>query len=63
MEKSTPHYDLAVIKAEVIRLGSKAFTMTAREGGSKNVLKHYSDATNRLLAGVQNAAQIDDHLG
>jgi motility quorum-sensing regulator/GCU-specific mRNA interferase toxin len=29
MEKSTPHYDLAVIKAEVIRLGSKAFTMTA----------------------------------
>lgn len=35
MEKSTPHYDLAVIKAEVIRLGSKAFTMTAREGGRK----------------------------
>ena len=35
MEKNTPHYDLAVVKAEVRRMGSKAFTMTAREGGRK----------------------------
>jgi motility quorum-sensing regulator / GCU-specific mRNA interferase toxin len=38
MEKNTPHYDLAVVKAEVLRLGSKAFTMTAREGGRKMAL-------------------------
>ena len=31
MEKYTPHYDLAVIKADVIRLGSRAFTASARE--------------------------------
>jgi motility quorum-sensing regulator/GCU-specific mRNA interferase toxin len=35
MEKNTPHYDLAVVKAEALRMGSKAFTMTAREGGRK----------------------------
>jgi motility quorum-sensing regulator/GCU-specific mRNA interferase toxin len=34
MEKSTPHYDLAVIKAEVVRLGRKAFTRRAVESGS-----------------------------
>jgi motility quorum-sensing regulator/GCU-specific mRNA interferase toxin len=33
MEKSTPHYDLAVIKADVRRLGGKAFTSTAKSGG------------------------------
>jgi motility quorum-sensing regulator / GCU-specific mRNA interferase toxin len=32
MEKYTPHYDLALIKADVIRLGDRAFTATAREG-------------------------------
>ncbi|KRP74067.1 motility quorum-sensing regulator MqsR [Pseudomonas paralactis] len=31
MEKYTPHYDLALIKAQVIRLGHRAFTATARE--------------------------------
>jgi motility quorum-sensing regulator/GCU-specific mRNA interferase toxin len=31
MEKYTPHYDLALIKAEVIRLGCRAFTASARE--------------------------------
>ncbi len=31
MEKYTPHYDLAVIKADVRRLGSRAFTRTAKE--------------------------------
>ncbi len=33
MEKYTPHYDLAVIKEDVRRLGSKAFTKTAKESG------------------------------
>ncbi|APC15814.1 motility quorum-sensing regulator MqsR [Pseudomonas frederiksbergensis] len=35
MEKNTPHYDLSVVKAEVVRLGSKAFTGSAREGGRR----------------------------
>ncbi|MEO6677523.1 MAG: type II toxin-antitoxin system MqsR family toxin [Pseudomonas sp.] len=34
MEKNTPHYDLAVVKAEVVRLGRKAFTRRAMESGS-----------------------------
>ncbi|WP_460158628.1 type II toxin-antitoxin system MqsR family toxin [Pseudomonas sp. S3_E11] len=38
MEKSTPHYELAEVKAEVRRLGSKAFTMSAREGGRRMTL-------------------------
>jgi motility quorum-sensing regulator/GCU-specific mRNA interferase toxin len=33
MEKYTPHYDLAVIKADVRRLGDKAFTMAAKKSG------------------------------
>ena len=33
MEKYTPHYDLAVIKADARRLGSRAFTRTAKESG------------------------------
>lgn len=33
MEKHTPHYDLAQVKEEVIRLGARAFTASAREGG------------------------------
>ncbi|PRA28757.1 type II toxin-antitoxin system MqsR family toxin [Pseudomonas poae] len=33
MEKYTPHYDLVVIKADVRRLGRKAFTRTAEECG------------------------------
>ncbi|WP_277760683.1 type II toxin-antitoxin system MqsR family toxin [Pseudomonas sp. A34-9] len=33
MEKNTPHYDLAVIKAEVRRLGRQAFTKTAEKTG------------------------------
>ncbi|WP_426237787.1 type II toxin-antitoxin system MqsR family toxin [Pseudomonas sp. TWP3-2] len=35
MEKHTPHYDLAVVREEVLRMGAEAFTMTAREGGRK----------------------------
>ncbi|WP_073524198.1 type II toxin-antitoxin system MqsR family toxin [Pseudomonas fluorescens] len=33
MEKYTPHYDLALIKTDVRRLGRKAFTRTAEECG------------------------------
>jgi len=33
MEKNTPHYDLAVIKAEVRRLGRRAFTKNAERTG------------------------------
>lgn len=31
MEKYTPHYDLAVIKADVRRLGARAFTRAAKK--------------------------------
>jgi len=33
VEKSTPHYDLAAIQAQVARLGAAAFTKTALDGG------------------------------
>jgi len=33
MEKNTPHYDLAVVKAEVARMGVHAFTNQALETG------------------------------
>ncbi|MGV8887262.1 MAG: type II toxin-antitoxin system MqsR family toxin [Pseudomonas sp.] len=33
MEKNTPHYNLVVIKQDVIRLGKKAFTRSAQKGG------------------------------
>lgn len=33
MEKYTPHYDLAVIKADVRRLGAQAFTRAAKKTG------------------------------
>ncbi|MOA38992.1 hypothetical protein D3C78_1607370 [compost metagenome] len=33
MEKNTPHYELAVIKAEVRRLGRRAFTRSSAESG------------------------------
>ncbi|RON65257.1 type II toxin-antitoxin system MqsR family toxin [Pseudomonas fluorescens] len=33
MEKNTPHYDLAVIKAEVRRLGRQTITKTAEKTG------------------------------
>ncbi|MCU0089247.1 type II toxin-antitoxin system MqsR family toxin [Pseudomonas koreensis] len=35
MEKNTPHYDLVVIKAEVRRLGKKAFTRSSAKSGEK----------------------------
>ena len=33
MEKPTPHYDLAMVQAQVARLGPAAFTKTALDGG------------------------------
>jgi motility quorum-sensing regulator / GCU-specific mRNA interferase toxin len=33
MEKRTPHYDLARIQAEVMKLGVAAFTKAALDGG------------------------------
>ncbi|MCK9817463.1 type II toxin-antitoxin system MqsR family toxin [Pseudomonas sp. MAFF 302046] len=35
MEKTTPHHALSVVKAEVIRLGAKAFTVSAMDGGRR----------------------------
>jgi len=33
VEKRTPHYDLELIQAQVVRLGAAAFTKTALDGG------------------------------
>jgi motility quorum-sensing regulator/GCU-specific mRNA interferase toxin len=33
MEKRTPHYDLAVLRDDVGRLGAAAFTRTAMDNG------------------------------
>jgi hypothetical protein len=33
MEKRTPHYDLACIQADVMKLGAAAFTKSALDGG------------------------------
>lgn len=33
MEKRTPHYDLARVQADVVRLGVAAFTKAALDGG------------------------------
>lgn len=33
MEKRTPHYDLARVQTDVVRLGAAAFTKTAFDGG------------------------------
>lgn len=40
MEKNTPHFDLAVVKAEVVKLGKKAFTRSALESGHDMGLTH-----------------------
>jgi len=33
VEKRTPHYDLARVQTDVVRLGAAAFTKTALDGG------------------------------
>lgn len=40
MEKNTPHYDLSVVKTEVVRLGKQAFTRRALETGRDLGLVH-----------------------
>lgn len=40
MEKNTPHYDLSVVKAEILRLGKRAFTRRALETGKEMGLTH-----------------------
>ncbi|RON16113.1 type II toxin-antitoxin system MqsR family toxin [Pseudomonas frederiksbergensis] len=42
MEKNTPHYDLAVVKAEVARMGVHAFTNKALETGRSMGLNYQS---------------------
>ena len=49
MEKYTPHYDLAVIKADVRRLGAKAFTRAAKEAG-KNLDLDISEMQSIIYA-------------
>jgi motility quorum-sensing regulator/GCU-specific mRNA interferase toxin len=50
MEKNTPHYELAVIKADVVRRGKEAFTRQALESG-RNMGMSYecNDADRRSL--------------
>ena len=65
MEKNTPHYDLAVIKAEVRRLGRRAFTRTAAETGEKlgfsirEMQEIVFELQNRML--YKSMTTYDDH--
>jgi motility quorum-sensing regulator/GCU-specific mRNA interferase toxin len=65
MEKYTPHYDLAVIKADVRRLGKKAFTTSARESGQK--LELQIEQMQEVIYGLQrrmlykSMTTYDDH--
>lgn len=51
MEKTTPHYDLAVIQADVARLGAAAFTRSALVSGRRLglTLREMQD----VIAGLQ----------
>ncbi|WP_339494801.1 MULTISPECIES: type II toxin-antitoxin system MqsR family toxin [unclassified Pseudomonas] len=42
MEKNTPHYDVAVIKADVVRRGKEAFTRRALETGREMGMSYES---------------------
>lgn len=65
MEKNTPHYDLAVIKAEVRRLGRQAFTKTAEKTGLdlgfgfKEMQEIVFELQNRML--YKSMTSYDDH--
>lgn len=65
MEKNTPHYDLAVIKADVRRLGWKAFTHTARKTGTalELSLAEMQEIVLRLQRGMlyKSMTTYDDH--
>lgn len=51
MEKNTPHYDLALIKADVRRLGRKAFTKSAEKTGLD--LGFSSEEMQEIVFGLQ----------
>jgi motility quorum-sensing regulator/GCU-specific mRNA interferase toxin len=65
MEKNTPHYDLAVIKAEVRRLGSRAFTRSSAESGDvlgfsiREMQEIVYELQNRML--YKSMTSYDDH--
>lgn len=65
MEKNTPHYDLAVIKAEVRRLGKKAFTKTSADSGEylgfsiSEMQEIVFELQNRML--YKSMTSYDDH--
>jgi len=65
MEKNTPHYDLAVIKAEVRRLGKKAFTKTSADSAEylgfsvREMQEIIFELQNRML--YKSMTSYDDH--
>ena len=65
MEKNTPHYDLTVIKADIRRLGWRAFTHTARKTGTelKLTLEEMQEIVLKLQRGMlyKSMTTYDDH--
>ena len=65
MEKNTPHYNLAVIKEDVRRLGRKAFTKTAEKTGLdlgfnvREMQEIVFELQNRML--YKSITTYDDH--
>ncbi|WPN75730.1 type II toxin-antitoxin system MqsR family toxin [Pseudomonas germanica] len=65
MEKNTPHYELAVIKAEVRRLGRRAFTRSSAESGDllgfsiREIQEIVYELQNRML--YKSMTSYDDH--
>lgn len=65
MEKNTPHYELAVIKAEVRRLGRSAFTRSSAESGDllgfsiREMQEIVYELQNRML--YKSMTSYDDH--
>ncbi|MNB70093.1 mRNA interferase MqsR [compost metagenome] len=65
MEKNTPHYELAVIKAEVRRLGRRAFTRSSAESGDllgfsiREMQEIVYELQNRML--YKSMTSYDDH--
>jgi len=65
MEKNTPHYELAVIKAEVRRLGRRAFTRSSAKSGDllgfsiREMQEIVYELQNRML--YKSMTSYDDH--
>lgn len=65
MEKNTPQYELAVIKAEVRRLGRRAFTRSSAESGDllgfsiREMQEIVYELQNRML--YKSMTSYDDH--